>query len=135
MTDPRSIRVAVMLLAIFVAGGFCGWWIGRATPPREPAPTPERGARSAVAQKELMLDEFTRRLALNETQRVRISVVMDEWAEEVRKADLAHLTNKETIFGKYSPLLRTNLNDDQRDIFDRMTAQMERRRERMMRTR
>lgn len=135
MTDPRSIRIALMLLAIFLAGGFCGWWVGRATQPDDPTPMPARAPRSAAAQKEIMLNEFTQRLSLDETQRLRISAVMDDWAEEIRKADLAHLTDKDSIFDKFSPQLRTNLNDGQQELYDRMTAQFERRRERMMRTR
>ena len=135
MNDARTLRVALMLLAIFVAGGFCGWWIGRSRTNEVEAPIslPPPGRRgSTMAQKELMLDEFTRQLKLTEEQRTEVARIMDEWALELQKANVDSLKAKQALSEKYSPLVRTNLTESQKKTFDHITEQFDRRRRRAM---
>ena len=135
MNDARTIRVALMLLGIFIAGGFCGWWIGRSAI-QEPEPSlqlPPPGRRaSTMAQKDLMLDEFTRQLKLTVAQRAQVEKIMDDWALEMQKANIDNLKAKEALSEKYSPLVRTNLTASQKKAFDSMTEQLDRRRRRAM---
>jgi hypothetical protein len=130
MNNRRTFRIALMLAAIFAAGGFCGWWIGQNSAENEPMPL--RGRRGPMQQKEFILDEFTRELRLTDEQSTRISRIMDDWAQEIQKANVDQLRAKQAVFERYSPLVRTNLTADQQKTFDRMTEQMERRRRRMM---
>ena len=135
MNDARTLRVALMLLAIFVAGGFCGWWIGRSRANEVEAPIslPPPGRRaSTMAQKEVMLDEFTRQLKLTQEQRTQVARIMDDWALELQKANIENLKSKQQFSDKYSPLVRTNLTESQRKIFDHITEQFDRRRRRAM---
>ena len=132
MSDPRTIRVALMLLIIFAAGGFCGWWIGHNREPETDASLPRPGRRTPLQQKEFMLNEFTRELRLTEDQRLHISRIMDQWAQDAQKANAEMIRAKQAILEKYSPQVRTNLNAQQQKTFDRMMEQTERRHRRMM---
>ena len=85
-----------------------------------------------MAQKDLMLDEFTRQLKLTVAQRAQVEKIMDEWALEMQKANIDNLKAKEALSEKYSPLVRTNLTASQKKAFDSMTEQLDRRRRRAM---
>jgi uncharacterized membrane protein len=132
MSDPRTIRVALMLLVIFAAGGFCGWWIGRNSEADTQVSLPQPGRRTPMQQKEFMLNEFTRELQLTEDQRARVSRIMDQWAQDAQRANAEMIRTKQAILAKYSPQVRTNLNAEQQKTFDRMMEQTERRHRRMM---
>ena len=133
--DSRTLRVALMMLAIFVAGGFCGWWLGRSgageVAPSIPLPPPGRRA-STMAQKEAMLDQFTRQMELTDEQHAAISKIMDEWALEMQKVNVNALKTKQSLSEKYSPVIRTNLTASQQKTFDRITEQIDGRRRRVM---
>lgn len=85
-----------------------------------------------MAQKEAMLDQFTRQMQLTDEQYDRISKIMDEWALEMQKVNVDALKTKQSLSAKYSPIVRTNLTASQQKTFDRLTEQIDQRRRRAM---
>jgi len=132
MIDKRTVKVAVMLLAIFVAGGFCGWWIGSSGAPEQVTLSAPPGRRPAMAQKDWLVNEIAGELKLTPEQRAGVDDVMTEWAREIQRTHVEELRSKQMLFEKFSPLLRTNLNSRQQKIYDNMAEQLERRRRRAM---
>jgi hypothetical protein len=132
MTDKRTFKVAFMLLTIFVAGGFCGWWIGSNAVPEAPTLPPQGGRRPAMAQKEIILAELTKELSLDREQRERVDKVLTEWAREIQRANVEQLRSKMATFEKYMPFVRTNLTGQQQKIYDSMTDQARRKNRRAM---
>ena len=132
MIDKRTIKVALMLLTIFVAGGFCGWWIGSSGEPEHKTFAPPPGRRPAMAQKEVLLNEFAREMDLTPEQRAAVDKVMTEWAKEIQRTNLEQLRAKQMLFEKFAPFVRTNLTASQKKIYDSMSDQFERRRRRAM---
>ena len=131
MIDKRTFKVALMLLTIFIAGGFCGWWIGSSAAPETPTSPPPPGRRPMV-HKEKVLDEFTRELSLDPQQRERVDMILTEWAREIQKANVEQLRTKLATFEKYAPFVRTNLTGGQLKIYDSMTEQMRRKHRRAL---
>jgi uncharacterized membrane protein len=132
--DKRTFTVALMLLGIFLAGGFCGWWIGRNTGDEErqesgPARAP---GRRPAAQKEFLLNEFTRELDLTPQQRTNVNNVLTSWAGDVKALDRDLLNGRLATMRKFMPLVRTNLTVEQQPKFDAMIQQTERRFRRQM---
>jgi uncharacterized membrane protein len=133
MEQARAFRVALMLLFIFVAGGFCGWWIGSSTAAREERISPPRGGvRSPMAQKERLVDEFTTDLGLTPEQRAGVDKVLSEWALQARQVNQDEIRARYAAWKKYSPLVRTNFTAEQQKIYDRKSEQTERRFQRML---
>ena len=129
MIDKRTIKVALMLLLIFAAGGFCGWWIGSngaVAQVEEIEPRPA-GRRPAMVQKDRLVEEFTARLDLTAEQRANVDRVLTEWAGEIQRLNMQNLRGRHTLFDKYAPLVRTNLNSRQQRIYDRLNEQTRRR--------
>jgi hypothetical protein len=131
MIDKRTIKVALMLLTIFVAGGFCGWWIGSSGANEEKVPL-RGGGRSPAAQRERLLREFTADLQMTPGQRANIEKLLDVWEEDVRRANQQQVRSRYATFQKFSPLIRTNFNAEQQKTYDRKLEQTERRWRRMM---
>jgi uncharacterized membrane protein len=133
MIDKRACTVALMMLAIFLAGGFCGWWIGRNNAPEEEViSVPPTGRMSRPAQKEFLLNEFTRKLSLTSGQRTNVSNVLNVWMVDVQQADRDQVSSRHSAFQKFAPLVRTNLTEAQQKTYDAMTRQTERRFRRLL---
>lgn len=121
-----------MLLLIFVAGGVCGWWIGGRGADGDTSAAPRGGGRSPAVRKEHLLNEFTTDLDLTPEQRAGAEKVLSEWAQEAQRANRENLRSRYALFQKYAPLVRTNFTAEQQKIYDRKTAEADRRSRRMM---
>ncbi len=130
--DIRTLKVALMLLLIFVAGGFCGWWMGRSGADTETSAAPRGGGRPPVVRKDQLLNEFTTDLGLTPEQRLDTEEILGEWAQEAQRVHRENLRGRYALFQKYSPIVRTNFTAEQKRIYDRKTAETERRWRRMM---
>jgi uncharacterized membrane protein len=125
MIAKRTIKVALLLLLIFVAGGFCGWWIGSSSSD-EKVPAPPAGPRSPAAQRQRLINELIVELKLSPEQRASIEKVLDGWQQEAKRNNQEHMRNRHALFEKVSPMIRTNLTAEQQKTYDRMTQQAER---------
>lgn len=132
MNRARTIRIAFMLLLIFAAGGFCGWWFGRSVASEDQTAATRPGPRNSAAMKERLLKELTTDLRLTPEQRAGIDRLLEDWVKDNQRLLQRNMRERLVIFDKYAPLIRTNLTAGQQKIYDRKTEQSQRRRERIM---
>jgi hypothetical protein len=132
MSRARAIRIALMLMLIFAAGAFCGWWMGRSARADEPASPTRPAPRNTAAMKERLLNELTSDLRLTPEQHERISKLLEDWAKDNQRLLQQNMRERLVMFDKYAPLIRTNLTAEQQKIYDTKTQQAQRRRERII---
>ena len=118
-----KLRIALLLLLIFVGGGFVGWLAGRTSEP------PERPAirRQVMKTAEEVLKEMDASLHLTPEQRERINPLVVEWRKKARGIEATSVKQRHEVFQQMVPIIRTNLTAEQQRTYDRDALQIERR--------
>ncbi len=112
MRKAQTIRITLLLAAIFASGVFTGRWIA----PRPPAPiviadTPPRTSGEALAR-------LSRQVNLDAQQRERLRPVLEEIGEKMAAFPPASKARLE-LFQRFVPQMRAALRPDQYEAFDR----------------
>ena len=126
MRRAQAIRIALLLATIFAAGVATG----RFTAPR--APTYVKDARGRYVTSDMKLEQMTRQLGLDEKQKERFRVLLEDMAKEMAKYPALSQERLE-VFRNSLPKQRALLRPDQQPAFEDMTKQTERRFEQMRR--
>ncbi|MCI0536352.1 MAG: hypothetical protein L0Z50_14115 [Verrucomicrobiales bacterium] len=125
MPQAREIRIALLLLLIFVAGGVAGFFLHAPVVPEENAI--RRGSRFSPAEREeRLLFELHERLQLSEDQRSRIRQQITNWGKERSQINRRRLEDRLQLFERISTQIRTNLTEQQQRTYDQRVRQVRR---------
>jgi hypothetical protein len=116
----RPLRIASLLLLIFLGGSGVGWLLGRATAPEQP---PLR--RSGGMMREAVLKHLTDTLQLTPEQRERVSEVLTQWRRQVRRVEAQGIEQRRRMFEEMTSNIRTNLTPEQQRLFENDTLRLE----------
>jgi len=126
MDKLRVLKIAALLLLIFVGGAVAGVLLDRhfaprAAPPRRSlgVPPPERA--------DFLLKEFTAAMNLAPEQQKRVGALLREWGRVIAAHPEWTRAQRLWLMESNSPLLRTNLTAEQSVIYDRLLERMRRR--------
>ncbi|MBI2929474.1 MAG: hypothetical protein HYY24_27740 [Verrucomicrobia bacterium] len=128
MKHAQTIRIAALLVVIFVAGVTTG----RLTAPRPPTLIPMSGG--GVRTAEMVLARLTSEVGLDTTQELQLRPILEEMADEMARLPPATVERRE-IFRTYVPRIRTLLRPEQLEAFNRHVERTERLYDRMIRRR
>src|SRR5262245_19018405 len=104
----REIRIALLLLLIFLAGGGTGFFLHSRFAPE--ASVTRRGPRlSPNERQERLFSELNELLKLTEDQRSRIRQQIAAWGKERTRLNRRRLEERQQLFERMSADIRTNL--------------------------
>ncbi len=131
MQNRESIQIGLLLVLIFVAGAATGWMAARS------APAPARviqapGIRARLIDQEKVMKELQAQLTLTPQQQSQVQAILGEWSKGVIKTEQTRLVERREMFRKYAVQIRTLLTPEQAATYDKMTQDVETRRERLM---
>lgn len=126
MNDTRILRIALLLLAIYMAGLATGWWLaprgGGGQMKRAWAVTKE-GVPVKPGSPEMeaaVMKEFNEQLKLSDEQRAKVQGLVSQWASEVRQMPRPLPRLRMAALERWCAAIRTNLTPDQLPAFDEM---------------
>jgi len=124
----QTIRIALLLVAIFVAGIITG----RLTVPGSPTQVITAGGR--ILTGETVLAQLTAEVGLDTSQRARFRPLLEEIAERMARLPPA-TPERRDLFRSYLPRMRNLLRAEQQAAFERYVKQTERRFDNVIRRR
>ena len=136
MFTGRAIRIAVLLLLIFIIGGITGALVGprlvsaRDGEDAEPAGRMRRGSPQAQAR---VLQELSTELNLSEPQRERVKALLAQFGVEQQKNNRERAQEHLQIFERMSTAIRTNLLPGQLSAYDEKLSRAKAKQERILR--
>lgn len=123
MDKLRILKVAALLLLIFVGGAVAGvlldrHYTSRAATPRRVAgiPAPERA--------DSLLKEFTAVMKLTPEQQQPVGAMLREWSKVIATHPEWTRAQRVSLMDSNSPLLRTNFTAEQSVLYDRLLEKM-----------
>jgi hypothetical protein len=123
MHQLRILKVAALLLLIFVGGALAGILLDRHYAPR--AATPRRLAGVPASERpDFLLKEFTTAMSLTPSQQQRIGGLLREWSKVIAAHPEWTRAQRASFIESNSPPLRTNLTVEQSVIYDRLVERM-----------
>lgn len=131
MQNRESIQIGLLLVLIFVAGAATGWMAARS------APAPARviqgpGIRARLIDQEKVMRELQLQLSLTPQQQSQVQSILGEWSKGVIKTEQTRLVERREMFKKYAVQIRGLLTPEQAATYDKMTQDVEARRERLL---
>ena len=125
MNRSRELRIALLLLVIFLAGGGAGFFLRSRFAPEESVV--RRGPRLSQAEREERLfSELNDSLKLTEEQRTRIRRQIGDGGKERTALNRRRLEDRLQLFERLAGNIRTNLTQPQQQIFDQRVRQVRR---------
>ena len=125
MERSREIRIALLLLVIFLGGGGAGFFLRSRFVTEENAI--RRGPRLSQAEREERLfSELNDSLKLTEEQRNRIRQQIADGGKERIAVNRRRLEDRLQSFEHLAGNIRTNLTQQQQQIFDQRVRQVRR---------
>lgn len=132
MQNRESIQIGLLLVLIFVAGAATGWMAARSVPaPARVIQGP--GIRARLIDQEKVMRELQSQLSLTPQQQSQVQAILGEWSKGVIKTEQTRLVERREMFRKYAAQIRPLLTPEQASIYDKMTQDVEARRERLLR--
>ncbi len=125
MSDTRTLRIALLLLTIYLAGLATGWWLApregnvlvrKAGQPGQTHPFKPGSPEMEAA----VMKEFDQQLNLTAEQRAKIQQLVASWAQEVRQMPRPLPRLRFAAMERWCTAIRTNLVPDQIPVFDEM---------------
>ena len=129
MDKLRLLKVAALLLVIFVGGAVAGILHDRHYAPSRSAST-RTPAAPPVDHPDVLLKEFTTAMNLTSNQRQRISVLLKDWDREIVAHPEWTRAQRLSFIASNRPLMLTNLTAEQIVIYDGLVDRTGRRRSR-----
>ena len=126
MDKLRILKVAALLLLIFVGGAVAGILLDRHYAPRPL--TPRRLAEVPQSERpDFLLKEFTAAMNLTAEQQQRVGALLREWNRVIAAHPEWTRAQRASLIQSNSPLLRTNLTAEQSVIYDHLLERTRRR--------
>lgn len=126
MSDTRTLRIALLLLAIYVAGLATGWWLA---PRNDGGPMKRTWAFNQAGvpvqpgspeMEAAVMKEFDDKLNLSPEQRTVIRELVSKWALEIRQMPRPLPRLRYAAMERWSANIRTHLTPEQLPAFDAM---------------
>ena|SRR5436190_24178387 len=126
MDNLRILKIATLLLLIFVGGAVAGILLDRHFAPRASAPV--RLADISPAERpEYLLKEFTTALDLTPEQQQRVGAVLKAWGKEIAVHPEWTRSQRINFIDSHTSAVRTNLTAEQSASFERLLERLHRR--------
>jgi len=126
MDKLRILKVAALLLLIFLGGAVAGILLDRHYAPRTAAP--RRLAEVPAADRpDFLLKEFTAAMSLTPEQQQPVGALLKDWGKEIAAHPEWTRAQRVLFIESNRPLMRTNLTAEQSVIYDRLLERMRRR--------
>ena len=126
MNKLRILKIAALLLIIFVGGAVAGVLLDRHYAPR--AATPRRVAGVPAPERaDYLLKEFTAVMKLTPEQQQPVGAMLREWGKVIAAHPEWTRAQRVSLMDSNSPLLRTHLTAEQSVLYDRLLEKMRRR--------
>ena len=121
MNTFRTLRIALMIAGIFVAGIATGRYV---TPPAQVVATNmEFSSRDGrVITPRLIVGYFDRKVGLNSQQKRAFFEDARQFVDEIAKTEPATQARFD-VFLRYYPIIRAHLRSDQFEAFDKLTEE------------
>ena len=129
MDKLRLLKVAALLLVIFVGGAVAGILLDRHYAPRRSAST-RTPAAPPVDHPDVLLKEFTAAMNLSPEQQQRVGILLKDWGKEIGAHPEWTRAQRVAFITSNRPLMLTNLTAGQIVIYDRLVERTGRRRPR-----
>ena len=126
MNDARTFRIALLLLAIYLAGLGTGWWLAprdALSPQRRVVSNNQSGFSFKPGSAEMeaaVMKEMDLRLKLSSGQREKIQELVSRWSLEVRQMPRPLPRFRFESMERWTSAIRTNLTPEQLPAFDEM---------------
>ena len=129
MDKFRLLKIAALLLLIFVGGAVAGILLDRHYAPRRSAST-RTPAAPPVDHPDVLLKEFTAAMNLSPEQQQRVGILLKDWGKEIGAHPEWTRARRVAFITSNRPLMLTNLTAGQIVIYDRLVERTGRRRPR-----
>src|SRR5215203_2250625 len=126
MDKLRILKVAALLLLIFLGGAVAGILLDRHYAPRIAQPHRLAGVPQGE-RPDFLLKEFTAAMDLTPDQQQRVGVLLREWGKVIEAHPEWTRAQRASLIQSNRPLLRNHLTAEQSVVYDRLLERMRRR--------